>query len=447
MPGHRIPVETRLVLAVGVLLARSDPRRPEQWRSHCTDWWFFNRDVPGARGALLFEAIGLIAADFRRRDPEEGPGRLRTALGHPITCVGYLALAAGLTGLLTHGFQETRARVRPTTLDSRAVMLTNPEAWRGYSRGVATSRYFAWHRYQTSLDKYAAYVLEQTSGGARIGRVEPAFFDVLGLKAATGQTFSNGDCQDCAVSAKASYVGDKVRIDGRWYRVVGSLPPEFRFGSARPAFWIPFEWGHAPEYVGVVGLLHRGRTVESAARDLGVGVAPLSRLERDASYVYLSGFLLAFAFALFQLVRDRAFWAHLGRPVRSSWRFWSFFFAKTAAVLTLVLVIAIESRQVAAMTTTGAPEPLLQILSTCPVAIAFGAALWWSWVDQRRRCQACLRRLTLPVHMGNRGASLLAPTGIEYACPSGHGALYEPDTPMEDAVWISLDEFFYETHQ
>ena len=162
-------------------------------------------------------------------------------------------------------------------------MLTNPEAWRGYSRGVATSRYFAWHRYQTSLDKYAAYVLEQTSGGARIGRVEPAFFDVLGLKAATGRTFSNGDCQDCAVSAKASYVGDKIRIDGRWYRVVGSLPPAFRFGSTRPAFWIPFEWGHAPEYVGVVGLLRLGRTVESAARDLGVGVAPLSRLERDAS--------------------------------------------------------------------------------------------------------------------------------------------------------------------
>ena len=106
MPGHRIPVETRLVLAVAALLARGDRQRPEQWRSHCRDWWFFNRDVPGARGALLFEAIGVIAADFRRRDPEEGPGRLLTALGHPIACVGYLAVAAGLTGLLLTVFRR-----------------------------------------------------------------------------------------------------------------------------------------------------------------------------------------------------------------------------------------------------------------------------------------------------------------------------------------------------
>ena len=74
--------------------------------------------------------------------------------------------------------------------------------------------------------------------------------------------------------------------------------------------------------------------------------------------------------------------------------------------------------------------------------LAFGAVLLWSWLDQRLRCRTCLRRLDLPVYMGVLGASLFDPTGVESVCPVGHGALYEPDTGLSDAAWITLDEFF-----
>jgi hypothetical protein len=44
--------------------------------------------------------------------------------------------------------------------------------------------------------------------------------------------------------------------------------------------------------------------------------------------------------------------------------------------------------------------------------------------------------------MGILGGSLFDPTGVESVCPVGHGGLYEPDTELSDAAWITLDEFF-----
>ena len=224
--------------------------------------------------------------------------------------------------------------------------------------------------------------------------------------------------------------------------MTGALPRHFRFGSVRPAYWIALNLGTLPKRLGVVGVLRPGISVEKAEHDLGVGVMPVSRLLWETVAFYAVGLCLALGVALFRVVFDRAFWAHASGRLRNSWRFWTFCAAKTLGAVAIVALAGIELRFGITLTPTGARDPLLLVLGLWPLMLAFGAVLLWSWLDQRLRCRRCLRRLDLPVHMGVLGASLFDPTGMEFVCPVGHGALYEPDTAMGDAAWITLDEFF-----
>jgi hypothetical protein len=441
MPGRKVPFESRVILALAALLAPSWQRTEWRghWRSKCEAWWIFNRDFPGARIGLLGEALSAVPdALWRRLDREEAPRRLHLALGSPLFIGILLLCMLGLVGMLSGGFRETRAMFqeqRPG--NSRLVLLSNHSPFLGYASGVPSTRFLVWARYQKSLESYAAYSWGGAPGGRVLARVEPQFFDVLGLP-----HLLKADCFDCAVAADPRDTGRTVRLDGRDYRVTAAVPPGFRFGAIRPAYWIPLNLGTLPRRLGVIGLLRQGVSVERAEHDLGVGVMPLSRLVWESVAFYAVGFCLALAVALFRVVFDRAFWAHASGRLRKSWRFWAFCAVKSVFVVALVAVTGVEVRFGIAVTTTGARDPLLLALATWPLMLAFGGALLWSWLDQRLRCRRCLRRLDLPVHMGVLGASLFDPTGIESVCPVGHGALYEPDTGMSDAAWITLDEFF-----
>lgn len=445
MPARRVPFESRVILALAATLVPSwqRPEWRDHWRSKSEAWWIFNRDLPGARTGLLREALGgLPDAFWRRLDREEAPRRLHLALGSPLFISGVLLCVLGVIGWLSGGFRETRATLSDQrTENPRLVILSNHSPLLGYASGVPSTRFLAWARYQKSLEAYAAYLWGSGPDGRVLARVEPQFFAVLGVRPAAGH-FLRGDCFDCAVSADARDVGRTVRLEGRDYRVSGAVPSGFRFGSARPGYWIPLNLGTLPRQLGVVGLLRPGVSVERAEHDLGVGVMPVSRLVWGTVAFYAVALCLALAVALFRVVFDRAFWAHATGRLRKSWRFWAFCAVKTVFAVAIVAVAGIEVRFGVTLTPTGARDPLLLLLATWPLMLAFGGALLWSWLDQRMRCRRCLRRLDLPVHMGVLGASLFDPTGIESVCPVGHGALYEPDTGMSDAAWITLDEFF-----
>jgi hypothetical protein len=445
MLSRKFPPESGALLALAASLV---PRRNRQewrdsWCSKAESWWIFNRDFPGARLDLFRLAAGAVPdALWRRLDREEAPRRLHLAIGHPLFLTGVLIAILGVIGWFSDGYCETRATLwAERSVDPRLVILSNHSPLLGYAQGVPSTRFLAWARYQKSLERYAAYSWGTTPDGVAFAKVEAAFFQILGVKAAAGRLVG-GDCFDCAVSSDRSDLGRTIKLDGQTYRIAGVLPPGFRFASARPRYWIFLNLGTLPRKLGVIGLLRPGVSMERAEHDLGVGVMPFSRLSVYTVTFYAAGFSLALALVTVRVVYDRAFWAHVHGGLRRSWRFWSFYVGKTAIAAMLVTLAGVEMRFGITMTPTGARDPLVLMLAMWPLLLAFGGALLWSWIDQRLRCRRCLRRLDLPVHMGVLGASLFDPTGVESVCPVGHGALYEPDTEMSDAAWITLDEFF-----
>jgi hypothetical protein len=444
MRSRKFPAESQALLSLAAMLVPGRIRAEwrEAWWLKLDSWWFYNRDFPGARLDLLRVASGAIPDAFwRRLDRDEAPRRLHLALGHPLFVTGILIGLFALVGSLT-GFRETRAAFADQNVaNPRLVILSNHSPLLGYASGVPSARFLAWARYQKSLEAYAGYSWGTTQDGTVYARVQPEFFPIQGVRPAAGRLLT-GECFDCAVSTDSKDIGRSIRLDGQTYRITGAVPAGFRFACVRPRYWISLNLGRLPQRLGVVGLLRPGVSTDHAQHDLGVGVTSMARLSFDTVLFYAGTFFLALGLATVRVVYDRAFWAHVNGGIRKCWRFWLFCAAKTALAAALVTVAAIEVRFGITLTATGARDPLLLVLASWPLLLAFGGVLLWSWLDQRLRCRTCLRRLDLPVHMGVLGASLFDPTGVESVCPVGHGALYEPDTGLSDAAWITLDEFF-----
>ena len=443
MRSRKFPAESRAVLSLAAALvpARGREEWRETWWSKAEAWWYYNRDFPGARLDLLRVACSAFPDAFwLRLDRDEAPRRFHLAIGSPLFVTGVLAGLLVLTGWLS-GFRETRSNFAGRNrTNPRLVILSNHSPLLGYASGVPATRFLAWARYQTSLDAYAAYSWGATPDGTMFARVQPEFFTIQGVRPAAGKLLA--DCFDCAVSADPKDIGRSIQLDRQTYRITGAVPATFRFTYVRPRYWIPLNLGSLPPRVGVLGVLRGGVSIDHAQHDLGVGIMPMSRLLTDTFLFYGGTFFLALALVMVRVVYDRAFWAHVNGGLRKCWRFWLFGILKTALAASVVVLAAIELRFGITLTPTGARDPLVMVLASWPLLLAFGGVLLWSWLDQRLRCRTCLRRLDLPVHMGVLGASLFDPTGVESVCPVGHGALYEPDTELSDAAWITLDEFF-----
>jgi predicted permease len=152
-----------------------------------------------------------------------------------------------------------------------------------------------------TVDPVAGY-----SGGAAVsvtGAAEPArlvqaevtsrFFDVLGVRAAVGRTFRDGEDQPgrdrIAVLGNALWqqqfgsdpdvVGRSIVVDGITRSIVGVMPPGFHFPSPDIGFWVPVPLDPSPANVGkywgtshmnVIGRLRPGVTVERAEQDAAV---------------------------------------------------------------------------------------------------------------------------------------------------------------------------------
>ncbi len=74
--------------------------------------------------------------------------------------------------------------------------------------------------------------------------------------------------------------------------------------------------------------------------------------------------------------------------------------------------------------------------------VASGYTLAWEITETRKRCRVCARRLEAPVQIGSLAGTLLESPGVEWLCPSGHGALFTPDAAGSmtgAAVWVRYD--------
>lgn len=72
--------------------------------------------------------------------------------------------------------------------------------------------------------------------------------------------------------------------------------------------------------------------------------------------------------------------------------------------------------------------------------VACGYASAWAITETRKRCRVCAACLEAPVQIGTLAGAMLESPGIEWLCPSGHGAFFSPDpvgSATGTALWVS----------
>lgn len=79
---------------------------------------------------------------------------------------------------------------------------------------------------------------------------------------------------------------------------------------------------------------------------------------------------------------------------------------------------------------------------------ASGYTLAWAIAETRKRCRVCAGCLEAPVRIGTLAGVLLETPGVEWLCPSGHGALFAPDAAGSVTgapVWVNFDASWAES--
>jgi len=217
-----------------------------------------------------------------------------------------------------------------------------------------------------------------------------------------------------------------------------------RFSKRRLRRWIrgpAFPMAAAAVILAITAVLSHGfwftRTLLETARMMSHRLPQLPLDSRREDMLVGHAFPMAFAFLIgvaLVVTEYRSLHCH-------GWRYGSFLAAKTAAILVVVPLLWIETgAAIRGCIARGGEPPLLAgLVFTLIFMAVFGLALWWTVIDQRRRCPVCLHLLGMPVSMGS-WASVFEPAGAELVCESGHGSLSVAANEIgESDQWIRLD--------
>lgn len=228
---------------------------------------------PGIRAAadLLRGGLGARADDLRRRPRGAGGlDGLRSDAVHAVRSVrrrplfavmviATLALASGLNAAV-FGILDTTL-LRPLPYPSERALVSIGNTWTGFPHAaVSLPEYVDFSTRARSFAAMAVYSnasinLTATAGAAeRIQgtRVTASFFDVLGVPAALGRTFTAGEDAAGARVAVLSHafwlrrfggdprvIGATLETDGGSGEIVGVMPAAFALPSALTDVWIP----------------------------------------------------------------------------------------------------------------------------------------------------------------------------------------------------------------
>jgi hypothetical protein len=211
-----------------------------------------------------------------------------------------------------------------------------------------------------------------------------------------------------------------------------------RFRQMEPRHWIRgpacLLFGAALALV-VTAIFTRGfavtRSLIETARSLQA--SPPAQQNLLVAHLVPIGFALATGMVL---VAAGRLWLHA-----YGWRYWLFLVLKTMAVMAIVPLVWIEGGAAVRAWLPGGPLRVLAggVGLALVFIFVFGSALEWSFVDQRRRCPVCLRRLAIPVTVGS-WASVFEPAATELVCDQGHGSfcVSESETAAPEH-WTTLD--------
>jgi hypothetical protein len=302
-------------------------------------------------------------------------------------------------------------------------------------------------------------------------RVEPEFFQVLQLPAATGRTFHIGDeksCGTCIVLSNEiwrfrfhsdpSMVGREVTLDGDPRTVIGILPRNFHLFTPEISVWTLLDSTSPPftnfvERIGAVARMKPATTTQKVETDLvdlteNAGyVFPASMLAVTSGPAeirkYLGSYLLLvlLAVACAALIVYFRSGSPMGRApltLRSRLRWWSFFVAKAVLLLVVSGLLAWATARWLSLYMVGSIHPMTDAMALWLFLVLAGVPLTWAIFDQQRRCRVCLHRLGTPIQIGAPGYVLLDWSGTEMVCLQGHGVLYLADS---QANWLQRDRW------
>jgi hypothetical protein len=423
------------------------------------------------------------AAFWRRCDRETFLRRVDRLRRSPLICLGAIALALIVVVLAGGIIPAARSFASsPIPRPDRICVISLNGKFRRLRSETLLDLASAW-KGSKLLDAVAPYSWGPASlAGLRrtvpilSARVAPTFFQVLGLKAALGRTFHDGDAQSCGNCVVLSHeiwqlqfrrdpglIGRHILLDGSDRMVIGILPRNFHLLSPEIAAWTLLDSAAPPfsNFVERIGAVARtkdgasGQRIESDLIDLSENagyVFPASLLVVTSQPAQMRRYLGSYLLFVFLAVGSAVLIVYarsgtgLGRAplsLRDRSRWWSFFVAKSVLLLIGTGLLAWSTVRWLSVYLVGSVHPMANGIALWFFLILSTGPLSWAIHDQQKRCRICLRRLGTPIQIGAPGYVLLNWSGTEMVCSEGHGVLYLPDSQanwLERDRWDNLDD-------
>jgi len=247
-------------------------------------------------------------------DVRDGLRQIRRRPGLAAAAILTLAIGAGATTAIFSVVYGVLLKPLPYRDPERLVQLweVNP-LFNWTDAAIAPGNFLSWRERNTVFSETAYYMATASrEGGLRSLTLEGQdpvrvqgypvsgnFFDVLGVRAATGRTFASGEdvvghnrvliLSDqfwrSTLGADPNVVNRTISLNGIPYTVIGVMAPEFRFDAMTPDFWMPLVLNfqelrevRRPHFLRAVARLKPGVTIERARAEL---VAIARDLERE----------------------------------------------------------------------------------------------------------------------------------------------------------------------
>jgi putative ABC transport system permease protein len=246
--------------------------------------------------------------DTLRQDLAYALRRLRQAPGFTSVAVATLALGIGANGAIFSVVNAVLLRPLPFEEADRLVRVS--QIWKGASTDVYSPQNFL--DVEAAARSFESLAVFDRSGITLTGRGQPSrlegtevsatFFDTLRVRPAYGRTFTAGENEPghnkvavlghalwrARFAADPAVVGQTVQLNREPYTIVGVAPAGFAFPD-RTEVWTAMEYdkrfrtqSRGAWYLGVIGRLEPGVTLDHARQEVATIHARLARVYPDA---------------------------------------------------------------------------------------------------------------------------------------------------------------------
>jgi putative ABC transport system permease protein len=227
--------------------------------------------------------------------------------GYAITATLTLALGIGFSTATFSVVNAVVLRPLPFEAPEDLVRILERNLPRFPRFSVSPGHYLFWRDHNTTFTGIGAWASQFVNVDAdglepvrmRADRVSTSLLPLLGVAPQLGRSFTVDDEQggraEVAVLSHAVWqqqfggnpniLGRAIRIDRQAVTIVGVMPPDFRFPSASTQLWVPLVFtpverqNFGSHYMGAIGRLKPGATIDSATRDM----AQVSRRVADVN--------------------------------------------------------------------------------------------------------------------------------------------------------------------